>query len=103
MESRANATLKSENIKNFSNNRQALLFLQRDRADYFVTELNIGKEEAKNYSDIYNVGTVEKIDIYTYLHKKHIGLIHRIEQGIKSLKKSGRLKEIEQKHKKSVK
>ncbi len=76
---------------------QAVKMLQRGRGEIaiFPKVNGISAIREANISDVKAVGKpLIKVELYHYLHKKHIGIVSEIRAALTEMEKSGRIAEI---------
>ena len=77
--------------------KTAFLMTAGDRADVVISEVILGEILKRQYPELTNlqmVGTLYKVGIYAYMHKKHTALSKQVGETLEAMKKDGSFGEI---------
>lgn len=82
----------TKQIFEVTNDKLAFAVLAHKRVDIVISESHEGRRILKsstNFSNIHEVGTLEKTKIYSYINKKHQNLAPLIAEKLEEMKKDG--------------
>lgn len=90
-----------KNVHEVDNGEQMMRFLALGRADVALTNTLAGSRVVKHFGldNIEDVGTLETLPLYHYLHVRNKALVKPIDNIIKGMKTSGELNQLRQSYK----
>ena len=92
-------------VNQVNTDTQAFIMLAMDRVDIVISENKVGDNiisSDRRFTNISQVGHLEKTHIYAYMHKKHSALLPKIEKSLTQMKLSGQLQKIANKAEKHL-